>query len=213
MWSETTRAKCDREHLRYATDVTDAEWAVIAPLLPADRALGRRRTTDLREVINAIFYILRAGCPWRMLPEDFPPRSTVQRYFYAWRDDGIWQDINHDLVLEARQAKGREASPSAGVIDSQSVKTTESGGPRGYDAGKNVKGRKRHVLTDTVGLLVTAIVHVANVQDRDGAADLLQSVRNSFPWLRHVFALVEATGFELAAMDASSGTTSPDAVI
>lgn len=140
MWTETTQPKYEREHLRYATDVTDAEWAVIAPRLPADRALGRRRTTDLREIINAIFYILRAGCPWRMLPKDFPPRSTVQRYFYAWRDDGIWQDINHDLVLEAREAKGREASPSAGVIDSQSVKTTKSGGPRGMTPARKSRG-------------------------------------------------------------------------
>lgn len=123
-----------------------------------------------------------------MLPRDFPPRSTVQRYFYAWRADGTWRRINHHLLMQARLAADREASPSAGVIDSQSVKTTESGGPRGYDAGKKIKGRKRHILTDTTGLMVTAVVHAADVQDRDGAPAVLGAIRSAFPWLRHVFA-------------------------
>jgi transposase len=187
-WTEITRRQYQREGLRYASDTTASEWALIEPHLPAPADCGRPRETNMRDVVNAIFYIAQSGCQWRLLPKDFPPYSTVQRYFYAWRDNGVWQTINHVLLMDVREAAGRNASPSAGVIDSQSVKTTESGGPRGYDAGKKIKGRKRHLLTDTIGLPVAMIVHPADVQDRDGAPDLLASVRDAFPWLRHVFA-------------------------
>jgi putative transposase len=138
--------------------------------------------------LNAIFYIVRSGCTWRMLPHDLPPWKTVYHYFRLWRKDGTWERINSALRVEVRVAAGREPEPSAAVIDSQSVKTTETPGVRGYDAGKKVNGRKRHLLVDTLGLVLMVVVHAANIQDRDGARLLLEKARGRFPRLRLIWA-------------------------
>jgi transposase len=187
-WTEAARREYRRDMPRYASDLSDREWALVAPFMPPPKRIGRPRTTDLREVMNAILYIATTGCQWAMLPKDLPPYSTVQRYFYNWRDSGLLQTIRFALAMETRDLEGREAQPSAGVIDSQSVKTTESGGVRGYDAGKKINGRKRHIVVDTIGLLFGLVVHAADIQDRDGAPAVLASIRKSCPWLRHVFA-------------------------
>jgi transposase len=188
MWTPTTRQQHSRPVTRYQTDLTDAEWRVIAPHLPKPCATGRPREWPMREIINGIFYVMRSGCPWRLLPSDFPPWSTLYRWFAQFRDDSRFEKINHALIMTDRERIGRAASPSAAIIDSQSVKTTEAGGPRGYDAGKKINGRKRRALVDTDGRGLVLEPHPASIQDRDGGGPLLRASRRIFPFIRRVFA-------------------------
>jgi transposase len=172
---------------RYNSDVTDTEWRLLEPLVPPPKPGGRPCRWSRREILNGIFYELRSGCAWRLLPHDLPPWQTVYHYLRLWRRDGTLEVLHTRLREQVRRRLGREPTPSAAILDSQSVKTAERGGSAATNGGKKIKGRKRHLLVDTQGLILKVVVHAADVQDRDGGRLVLEAIAPHFPRLRHLW--------------------------
>ena len=190
MWTPTARAELARESLPYATCLTEAEWALIEPLLPAPAATGRPWRWPLRQVLDGILYVLRTGCAWRHLPRDFPPWGSVHRWFLRLSHAGVFERLVHALTMADRERVGREASPSGAVLDAQAVRSGGVGvaGERGYDPARRVVGRKRHLLIDTDGRLLLAAVSPASLHDSHGGVALLRASRRLWPFLARCFA-------------------------
>ena len=183
-WTPFTRPQYDRSRLRYTSDMTDKEYALVEDHLPAPPSHGRPRTTCLRSVLNAIFYVLQNGCSWANLPKDFPPSSTVYWYFRRFMNDGTWRRLHDVLYDDCRDLEGREAQPTLAIIDSQSVKCgLEAHEDKGFDAAKKINGRKRHLATDSIGLLLKVEVHSAAIQDRDGVRQVFNGLTKRFPFI------------------------------
>ena len=171
----------------YPTDLTIKQWELIKELIPPEKSGGRHRSTDMHEVVNGILYVVKGGIQWRMLPHEFPPWSTVYGYFWRWRNSGDWQRIHDTLRAQLRQEENRHKHPTAGCLDSQSVKSSQVPGIRGFDAGKNVNGRKRHVLVDTLGLLLAVVVTAASISDPAGARKLFKRLGGACKKLRRIW--------------------------
>lgn len=173
---------------QYSSDLQDCEWRIIQPLIPVNTGPGRKMSLPLREVLNAIFYVVRTGCQWRDLPGDFPKWQSVYYHYYRWMKRGVWRRINAAVCRLERQTQGRQPYPTAGLIDSQSVKTTALARTRGFDGFKRIKGHKRHIVTDTGGNLLEVVIHNANVADCKGARPLIARLAELFPSLQKLWA-------------------------